>query len=260
MSIINEGVRNVAISERSQRAILWWGIAFAAIYGVALLFLLDMVPPPDATMSAQQVAEWYSERHDGIRIGAMICGWTGAFMLPIFAVLTIQVARVERGHKIWTVMTALGGATMSLFLMLPPLFWGVAAYTEGRVDSEVTTLMHELGVLTLTTTDQYYIFAWVAIIVISFIKTNVPHSPFTRWYGYFTAWSAFMFEAGAIAFIPRTGPFAWDGLLVFWSPLSIFSAWIAVTCFQVFRALRAQQAEVEGASARPTAAEATAPA
>jgi hypothetical protein len=232
----------VNISERSQRAILWWGITFAVIYGIAFIFLMQFVPPPDATMAAPEVAEWYSERHDEIRIGAMIASWTGAFFLPIFAVLTIQVARVEQGRKIWTVLTAMGGAMMSIFLVLPPLFWGVAAYTDGRVDSEVTTLMHELGTLTLVTTDQYYIFAFVALVVISFIPTDVAHSPFTRWYGYFTAWAAFMFEAGAIAFIPRTGPFAWDGLLVFWSPLTIVSLWIAVTSYQVFKAIRAQRA------------------
>lgn len=238
----------MAISERSQRVILWWGIVFAVIYGVAFVFLLQMVPPPDATFSAQEVADWYSERHDEIRIGATIGAWTGAFMLPIFAVLTIQVHRQEPGRPIWSVMTAMGGAMMSLFLVLPPLFWGVAAYTEGRLDPEVTTLMHELGTLTLVTTDQYYIFAWVALVAISFIPTTMKHSPFPRWYGYFTAWTAFMFEAGAIAFLPRTGPFAWDGLLVFWSPLTLFSIWIAVTSYQVFAALRGQRAEAEAAA------------
>jgi hypothetical protein len=52
-----------------------------------------------------------------------------------------------------------------------------------------------------------------------------------------------MFEAGAIAFIPRSGPFAWNGLLVFWSPLTLFTVWITVQCWLIFRALRAQMAE-----------------
>ncbi len=73
-----------------------------------------------------------------------------------------------------------------------------------------------------------------------------------------------MFEAGAIAFIPRTGPFAWDGLLVFWSPLSLFGVWIAVTCFLFFKSIRAQRDEIkeetdERAETGP-AAEAPAPA
>jgi hypothetical protein len=31
-------------SERSQRAILWWGIGLAVIYALALIFLLQQVP------------------------------------------------------------------------------------------------------------------------------------------------------------------------------------------------------------------------
>jgi len=232
------------VSERSQRIIIWWAIAFAAIYGVALRFLLDMMPPPTPRLSANEIAQFYAERHDEIRIGAVIASWTSAFMLPLAVVIAIQMARQEVGRKVWSLMTICGGAMMSIFLVLPPLFWGVAAYTPTR-SPEVTSLMHELGMLTLTTTDQYYIFMWVAIVVICLMPTSITHSPFPRWFGYFTAWTGFMFEAGAFAFIPRSGPFAWHGLLVFWSPLTLFGAWIGVMSYLLFKALRGQQEEAE---------------
>ena len=236
------------MSEKSQRIVIWWGIAFTVIYGVCLNFLLHFLPPPDATLTSDQVAAFYSEHHDSIRVGATICSWTSAFMIPFFAVIVVQMNREEKGGRIWTVLTAMGGAMMSIFLVLPPLFWGVAAYTADRVDPEVTTLMHELGTLTLTSTDQYYIFAWIAIAVVALMPKEVTNSPFPRWYGYFTLWTAFMFEAGAIVFLPRTGPFAWDGLLVFWSPLTLFGAWIGVTCFQLLRAIKRQE-EAGGSAA-----------
>jgi hypothetical protein len=71
----------------------------------------------------------------------------------------------------------------------------------------------------------------------------VVHSPFPRWFGYFTAWTALMFEAGAIAFLTRTGPFAWNGLLVFWSPVLLFGAWMVVMIVLLFRALARQISE-----------------
>ena len=52
-----------------------------------------------------------------------------------------------------------------------------------------------------------------------------------------------MFEAGAIAFIPRSGPFAWNGPLVFWSPLILVAVWITIQSWLIFRALRAQKAD-----------------
>jgi hypothetical protein len=230
------------MSERSQSALVWWALIFAAIYGIVLLLLLDMVPPPTPKLSAEQIAHWYAARHTKIRIGAVIASWTSAFMVPLAVVVAAQMSRQETGRKVWSAMTICGGTLMSIFLVLPPLFWGVAAFTPSR-SPQVTAIMHELGVLTLTTTDQYYVFMWVAIVVICLLPTSVTHSPFPRWFGYFTAWIAVMFEAGAFAFIPRKGPLAWNGLMVFWLPLILFGIWIAVMSYQLLHSLRLQREE-----------------
>jgi hypothetical protein len=241
------------MSERSQQVLVWWALAFTAIYGITLGLLLDMIPPPSPKLSANEIAQWYSERHDQVRIGAVICGWTSAFMLPLTVVIAIQMARQE-ASKVWTVTTVAGGVMMSIFLVLPPLFWGVAAFTPSR-SPEVTALMHELAMLTLTTTDQYFIFMWVAIVVICLVPTTVAHSPFPRWFGYLTLWIALMFEAGAVALLARTGPFSWKGLLVFWSPLSLFGVWIGVMSYLLLKALRAQrEQQAEAAVVSPARA------
>lgn len=237
------------MSERSQSAVVWWALALTAIYGVALGFLCHMVPPPTPKMSAPEIARWYAGHHDAVRIGAVIASWTGAFMLPLSVVIALQMAREETGRKVWSLLTVSGGAMMSIFLVLPPLFWGVAAFTPSRAP-EVTSIMHELGMLTLTTTDQYYIFMWVAIVVICLKPKSVTNSPFPRWFGYFTLWTAMMFEVGAFAFLPRTGPLAWNGLLVFWSPLTLFGLWIAVQATLLLKALKRQREEGEQEPAR----------
>jgi hypothetical protein len=230
------------MSFRSQKAMVWWAIAFAAIYGLALAFLLHMVPPPNAHQTASQVAHWYEVRRTKIRIGAIIAGYTSAFMVPWAIACAEQIRREEGRGRVWQWATLLGGGLMSIFLVLPPLFWGVAAFTV-RHNPEITQLMHQLGMLTLTTTDQYYVFMWVAIVVICFQKKTVNHSPYPRWFGYFSAWIAFMFEAGAIAFMAHSGPFAWNGLLVFWSPLTLFCIWLAVMSYLLLHNINLQQQE-----------------
>lgn len=233
-------------SEQSQRAILWWGIGLAVTYAVALIFLLQQVPTKNPAWSAEEIAQWYAANQTKIRWGAVICGWSGAFMMPILTVIAVQMARVETGGpKIWSALSLVSGAMMSLFLMLPPMFFGVAAYTAPRKDSEVTALMHELATLTLTTTDQYYVFMWVGVTVICLRPATqlVKNNPFPRWWGWGSLWITVMFEAGAVAFIPRSGPFAWNGLLVFWSPLTLFAVWITVQCVLTFGAIRKQAAD-----------------
>jgi hypothetical protein len=247
-------------SERSQRAILWWGIALGIIYIIAFIFLLQQVPTKNPAWSPEQVADWYVHNQSKIKWGAVIAGWTGAFMMPILAVVAIQMARVETGGwKIWSALSLVSGALMTLFLMLPPMFWGVAAYTAPRKNPEVTTLMHELGTLTLVTTDQFYIFLWVGVTVIALRPATqlVKNNPFPRWWGYLSLWITVMFEAGAVAFVPRSGPFAWNGLLVYWSPLTLFTVWITIQSWLVFRALRGQVADPDPA---PTSASTFSPA
>jgi hypothetical protein len=209
------------------------------IYGLALGFLLHMIPPPRATLDVNQIAHFYIHRAAQIRVGAVIASYTSAFMLPLSVVVAVQISRLEKGRPVWAIASCASGAMMSIFLVLPPLFWGVAAFLPHRA-AESTALMHELGMLTLVTTDQFYIFMWIGVAVLCFTKTNVAHSPFPRWMGYFTLWTALMFEAGAVAFLFKTGPFAWNGLLVFWSPLTLFGAWIAIMSTLLIKNIKRQ--------------------
>jgi hypothetical protein len=150
-----------------------------------------------------------------------------------------QIARHEKGNPVWAALAFAGGTLMSIPLVLPPIFWGVAAFTPTRAP-EITAIMHELAMLTFVTTDQYYIFMWVAIAVIALIPNTVVHTPFPRWFGYYTAWTTLMFEAGAIAFLTRSGPFARNGWLALWSPVVTFFAWIIVIAVLLFRAIALQ--------------------
>lgn len=236
------------MSERAQRILLWWGLTFTLIYGLVWWRLFHMMPPPTAKWSADEIARFYVEHGSDIKLGATIAGWTSGFMVPIAVVVAIQISRHEKGRPVWAATALAGGTLMSIPLALPPIFWGTAAFTPTRAP-EITAIMHELAMLTFVTTDQYYIFMWVAIAVIGLIPSAVRHSPFPRWFGYYTAWTALMFETGAVAFMTRSGPFAWNGLLAFWLPVVTFFAWIVVMAVQLFKAIAGQSQEVNAIAA-----------
>jgi hypothetical protein len=225
-----------------QRFLVWLGLVLTVIYAVALGLLLHMIPPPSPNQSALQVAAWYREKADSIRLGATIGTWSGGCMIPFFVTIVMQMARQETGRKVWTLLTAASGPFLTIFLCLPPIFFGAAAFTPQR-SPDATQLMHQLGVLTLVTTDQIYIFAWIAIIALCLSKTTLDNPPFPRWFGYFTAWTACMFEAGAVGYLTKTGPFSWRGLLVYWSPVVIFGVWVAVAAVVMMKALNAQESQ-----------------
>lgn len=231
-------------STRSQRAIVWWALALATAYGLATVLLLHMVPPPAADLPAADVAAFYREHATSIRWGAAICGWSGAFMLPLLTVVAVQMARLEvGGARIWSALALVSGATMSIWLAVPPIFWGAAAFTADR-DPEITALAHQIGMLTLVTTDQFYVFLWIGVTVLALrpATRRTVHHPFPRWWGYLSLWITGMLELGALGFVTDSGPLAWSGLLVFWSPLTLLAVWIGVQAALLLRALAAQEA------------------
>ena len=232
------------MSERIQRIFLWITIVLISLYGASMVFLFHMFPPPSAQWSAQRIAEFYQEHGTEIRIGAVICSYAGSFLLPISVVIAVQIRRIETNSPIWSWLALTAGALTTVYLVSPTIIWGVTAYTPTRAP-EITATFHEYGVLSIITTVQYFIFVVVAVVVICLTPTSVVVSPFPRWFGYFSAFCALIFELGAVAFLPRTGPFAWNGLLAFWIPFCVFGVWLSVLLVLLFKALGRQSAESE---------------
>jgi hypothetical protein len=235
-------------SLRSQIALVWWSLIFTLIFTVSLVFLLHIVPPPSADMSSEQIKSWYQEHNDSIKWGAAVCGWTSAFFVPLSAVIAAQVRRHETGgFPIWSQTVLISGGLTAIFLVLPPIAFGAAAFNADR-SADATAVMHQFGLLMLVTTDMWYVFMWVALIVISLRPDTVANSPFPRWYGYFCIFSMSVFEFGVIAFLVRTGPFAWNGAIVWWAVFGIFFLWILVSCTLLIKAMKRQLAEASGAT------------
>lgn len=237
--------RPTTISARAQRFMLWWGYAMMVAFGLSYAFLIRLLPLNPATDTAAQVAAFYQANSIPIRIGAVICSWCSAFAIPTYVVLVAQCARLEKGVPIWSILQFGGGMMMTIFLVLPPVIWGVAAFSPGRPE-EITLVLHELANLILVTTDQYFIFNMVPIAWLALSRRGHPLNPFPRWYGYYVIWTALMFEIGAFGFLPRTGPFAWNGLLVYWIPFCIFGLWMTLNLVILLSAIGREERAAAG--------------
>jgi hypothetical protein len=235
------------ISTRAQTTLIYWALAFSTAYFVSYYFLIKLLPLPSATLDAAKVAAFYTRNSIDIRVGAAICSWTGGFTIPLAIVIAVQMARLERGVPIWSIVQFAGGVMMSVFTVLPPLLWGVAAFTPTR-PPEVTLVIHEFANLAFIATDQYFIFQNVALAVVCLTQKIDDKSPFPRWLGYLTLWAAFTIEVGVAAFLPKTGPFAWNGLFVYWVPIVMYGTWYTAVCVNLLNALKRQSRAAESES------------
>ena len=107
------------MSQRSQIILIWWSLIFMNLFGLAWAFLIGTLPLPPATMTAQEIAQFYLDHSLRIRLGAAVCSWTSAFIVPVCLVVSVQMARLEKGVPIWAGLQLIGGTFTSLFVVLP---------------------------------------------------------------------------------------------------------------------------------------------
>lgn len=228
----------------AQRLFVWLAIAGALLFAVAWIGFMQFFPPPPADLAPDQVALLYSVHNVRFKIGVILALIAGGFLVPISIVISVQMARLERGIPIWAILQGLTGAVGSAFIWLPVVGWAVAAFTPERAP-ELTTLFHEFGWLMFITPLSLFPLQLLGIIYLCFSKDEPDNvSAFPRWLGYLTAWQLVQSFGGPMAVLFKTGIFSWNGLLPFWLPFSLFGAWYAAICWTLLRALRCQQAVV----------------
>jgi hypothetical protein len=66
---------------------------------------------------------------------------------------------------------------------------------------------------------------------------------FQRWVGYLNAWVAVLLVPGVLVLFFNTGPFAWNGVLVFWLAATAETIWFVTMLVVLRRAIDQQQAE-----------------
>ena len=176
------------------------------------------------------------------RVGVVICLFSGAFLLPWSVVVSIQMARLEKGVPAWSILQFGAGVLGTIFLWGPPLVWGAAAFSVER-DPSLTLLLHELGWLMFITPLCVFPMQLISIGVISLKKTEDDKiSAFPRWIGYLTFWQAVQSLGGLAAMLFKGGAFAWNGLFPFYLPLTLYGVWTVALAWTMLRALKHQEA------------------
>lgn len=233
----------------AQRAMIWLSIILLILFAISLVALLRFFPPPPAYLSAEEVAALYRAHSVRMKIGAMLGMTSGGCLIPLSLVISIQMARLEKGIPIWALLQGLTGVVGSAFFWLPMLIFATAAFTPER-SPQLTLILHEFGWLAFITPLALFPLQLIGVIVVSFTKDEEDqHSAFPRWIGYLSAWNFVQAFGGPIAVLFKKGIFAWHGLLPFYLPFAVFSLWIPAMSYTVLRALRQQERAEAGRTA-----------
>ncbi|EHB59214.1 hypothetical protein MycrhDRAFT_1650 [Mycolicibacterium rhodesiae JS60] len=207
------------------------------------------IPPLAPSMSASEVAAYFQQHANGIRLGAGIMLLSGMFYAAYTAVLSGQMQRIRGVHPTVVFTQLAAGAFACLTFLVPALFFAVTAFRPER-SPELTLLLDDLSWICL-------VMPWPPFMVQNFafafaiFSDKGPQPLFPRWLAYLNIWAPIVFTPGIVLQFFKSGPFAWNGIFVFWIPATVFVIQFVCNVIWLLRAIKAEQAESQVAGPLP---------
>jgi len=224
--------------------ILLWTLPAALILWIASFFLFPgFNPPMSPTMPAERVAAFY--RDPGhiwqIRSSMILFNWFGVCLVPILALIVLQIRRMAHRTPIFSYAMlgcAAGGPTLFL---VANVCWLLAAFRPER-SPELTQLLNDLAWITFTILVPFFIGQCV-ILALAIYFDDPARPVFPRWVALFNLLVGVALVPAAFVGVSLTGPLAWDGLLSFWVKNVAIAVWIVVMGIVLGRAVYRERAE-----------------
>lgn len=227
--------------------------AFSGIICVLLFFggfvAAGFIPPLSPGMSAAQIVAHYQAHTAGIRLGAGLIFLSSMFYVWFTAVISGQMRRIPGVHPTVVNAQLIGGAFGCVTFLLPALLFAVTAFRPDR-SPELTLLFNDMSwiILVMPWTPfmpQFFSFAF------AILSDPRPQPLFPRWLAYFLIWVELMFTPATVLPFFKSGPFAWNGLFVFWMPATVFTALFIVTTTWLIKAINSEARDASAAVDAP---------
>ena len=220
-----------------QRVCAWSGLATLVLFFAAFV-VADFVPPMSPALSAAEVAQHYRQHTNGVRIGACLMFVSGAFYAAYSAAISGQMRRIRQVSPTAIYAQLAGGSFACLTFMVPAMLFFVTAFRPER-DPTQTQLLNDMSWI-------FLVIAWPPFAAqqlafsYSILAERGAGPVFPRWLGYLNIWVVLGFTPATLLPFFKTGPFAWNGLLVFWVPATVFTIQFIANTAMLLRSIAAE--------------------
>jgi hypothetical protein len=244
----DESQREHDVSNIVQRALAWSGSI--TIVGCLVGFVMaGFLPvPPGANLSAAQIAEFYSSNTSMIRIGLLLINIAMCFFAPMIALTTDQMLRINNAPRVLAHLQAIAGAAVVVFASAGPMFMNIAAFRPGRAP-EITQALNDIGWILFIAPITVFLLQQFPIAV-AVLMDSAEQPVFPRWVGYLNIWVPLSFLPAFLVYFAKSGPVAWQGVLVFYLGLATFGAWVIGMTYALVRATGRQDVGTRDSSSR----------
>jgi hypothetical protein len=213
---------------------------------IGLAVCARFVTPPAPLTSPAGIAAIFQQRTLGIRTGMMVMVLGAALLGPFFAVISVQMRRIEGPRPTLAYAQLMLGACFILEIIFPMMAIQTAAFRPER-DGAIQQTLNDMGWLTFFGVASTG-FVQLVIIGVAILQDTQPIPALPRWVGFFNIWVGFAFFPGTVMIFFKSGPFAWDGIFIFWIPFTAFFLWLLVMPFVLCRAIDQETGAEESGS------------
>lgn len=227
---------------KTQRLCAWSGIVCVTLFFAAFL-IAGFIPVPGPDMTQEAVAAMYRQNANRIRFGMSVMMISSAFFIPLAAVISEQMKRIPgRSIPLLANIQLVSGLFSAGTYFLPALFFIVTAFRPER-SPELTYLMNDLSFIILVIPLTPFLAQNFAFGIAVF-QDRSPQPIFPRWLAWLSIWECLSFLTALALPYFRSGPFAWNGIFVFYGPAALFVVWYFAMVAMLLKAInRQEQAE-----------------
>jgi hypothetical protein len=225
------------MNRRIQLLCAWGAPVSIVAFVIGWVAFAGFLPPLAPSHSADEVAQAFLGRRNGIRLGAISMIVGTMFWIPWAAVVAGQVRRNRPALTHTQVGSAVVGTAAVVIAMM---IWVVAAFRPDRNPQIIQTLS-DLGFVIAIM--PFAVFCMWNLALALAIFADDPTAPgYPRWSAYLTLWMALLYVPGGCLAFFQTGPFAWDGALAFYLPAIAFFVWLLIMTVLAIKAINRQGA------------------
>ncbi|MUL65938.1 hypothetical protein BOO86_15790 [Mycobacterium sp. CBMA 234] len=226
------------VSKKIQLACVWSAPVFIVLYAIAFVGISGFLPPPSPSLSAEQIASFFAEHRMAIRIGQVLSLVFSTLLFPFFAVISVQIARIEKRLPVLAVIQFGAATLLIVYFQLCSMLWITATFRP-ELDATAVRMLNDFSWLVFVMVAPGYVFQMLCIALAAFRDTS-PDPVWPRWAGYLCLWNALGGLGGAVAVFFKSGPFAWNGLIGIYLPLGAFVIWLGVMTYLMHTGIKRQ--------------------
>lgn len=232
------------MNTRNQLICLCSGYAFFPVYLIGFVLFAGFIPIPAPSWEAVQVAAFFDQNPWRILVGMGMCVIASALLVPWAAAIFGQMSRIEIGFRTFSYVQLTSGALGTVFFMVPSVIWSTMAFRSGH-SPEILRILNDFAWLLWVISWPPFAVQAVAIgLCVLSCKTEQNIIP--RWAGYVSLWLGVSMVPASLCVFFKTGPFAWNGAIAVYLPLTIYTLWFNSLFFVLLKAIKGQGATDQG--------------